>query len=90
MFVGLFVGVFVFTLRVAQLRYAHADAKLLAAILTLEDERLPGFVFRLIEDGEVVALRTTYAFHDSAWFFIFMTHPSAKSRLLLRKGRRAS
>ena len=46
-----------------ELAHANTDAELLAAFLTLEHERLPVFVFGLVEDGIVIAFGATDSFH---------------------------
>ena len=62
LFVGLFVGVLVF-LAVAELADADADGELLAAVGTLEHERLAVGVTGLIEGDEVFTFGTADALH---------------------------
>ncbi len=63
-FVGLLVGIAFFALRLAQFRHADANAKLLAAVGALKDERLSRFIVGVVEDGELVAFGASYAFHS--------------------------
>ena len=62
MLFGMFVGTILF-LGGLQLRHTHTDAKLLAAFVTLEDQRLAFSIFRHIKNDVMVAFRTTYSLH---------------------------
>jgi hypothetical protein len=61
-FISLFIGVLVF-LTVLQFAHAHADAKLLATIGTLEDQRLSGFILGLVESDVLVTLWAPHTLH---------------------------
>ena len=69
--VGLLIRVLI-SLAVAQFAHTHADAKLLAAVRTLEDERLTGRILGFIKGDVLVTLGTTDSFH------IFMTQASSR------------
>ena len=64
LFVGLLVGMLIL-LTFAQLAHADTDGELLAALGTLEHERLTVGITGLIEGDVVFALRTTDSFHNS-------------------------
>ena len=54
-----------FFLRAAQFGHSDADAKLLAALVALEYQRLTSRILRLVKDDVMVAFRTSNAFHKS-------------------------